>query len=257
MSGATNKENKEANKKVYFYATCLGSASMQEMVINGIKLLQRAGVEVIFKKNQTCCAQPSFNTGYFKESKAVALYNAKLFDKPYPIVVPSGSCAGMMSHDYIELFKDCSQLDVITNFSTRVIELSQYLDSVLNMSLEDKGAPIKVTWHSNCHALRVQKSAESSKNLLKRLKNVELIELNYEEECCGFGGSFSVKEPEISNAMAQEKIKDIQSTGAEYIISGDSGCLLNISGTMQKMGLNVRGVHLYDFLLKRIEGVAI
>ncbi|ARJ56981.1 (Fe-S)-binding protein [Campylobacter cuniculorum] len=241
-------------KKIYFYATCLGTAAMQESIINAIKLLTREGIEVIFKKNQTCCAQPSFNSGYFKESKEIALYNVNLFEKDYPIVVPSGSCAGMMSHDYIELFKKDKELERVEKFSKRIIELSQYLDKVLNVNYEDKGEPIKVTWHSNCHALRVQKSIESSKNLIKRLKNVELIDLEYEEECCGFGGTFSVKEPEISNAMVKTKIKDIQNTGVKYLISGDGGCLLNIDGTMKKMGLDIKGVHLYDFLLKRIEG---
>ena len=241
-------------KKIYFYATCLGTAAMQESIINAIKLLTREGIEVIFKKNQTCCAQPSFNSGYFKESKEIALYNVNLFEKDYPLVVPSGSCAGMMSHDYIELFKKDKELERVEKFSKRIIELSQYLDKVLNVNYEDKGEPIKVTWHSNCHALRVQKSIESSKNLIKRLKNVELIDLEYEEECCGFGGTFAVKEPEISNAMVKTKIKDIQNTGVKYLISGDGGCLLNIDGTMKKMGLDIKGVHLYDFLLKRIEG---
>lgn len=242
-------------KKVYFFATCLGSAAMQESVLNGIKLLRREGVEVIFKKNQTCCGQPSFNSGYFKESKEVALYNIAQFSEDYPIVVPSGSCAGMMHHDYLELFKEDSNFKEVQNFSGRVIELSQYLDSVLNVDYEDKGEKVKVTWHSNCHALRVQKSVEASKNLILRLKNVELVPLEFEEECCGFGGTFAIKEPEISNAMAQQKIKDIENSKAQYVISGDGGCLLNIKGTMQRLGVGVKGVHLYDFLWKRLEGV--
>lgn len=245
------------SKTVYFYATCLGSAAMQETVLNGIRLLRKENVEVIFKKNQTCCGQPSYNTGYFDETKAVALYNVELFEQDYPIIVPSGSCAGMMSHDYLHLFKDESNYEKVAKFSKRVIDLSQYLDEVLKVKYEDKGTPIKITWHSNCHALRVQKSIDASKNLLKQLKNVEMVELTHEEECCGFGGTFSVKEPEISNAMAVEKVKDIQNSGVKYVISGDGGCLLNINGTMSRMGLDIKGVHLYDFLLKRLEGVAI
>lgn len=230
---------------------------MQETVLNGIRLLRKENVEVIFKKNQTCCGQPSYNTGYFDETKAVALYNVELFEQDYPIIVPSGSCAGMMSHDYLHLFKDESNYEKVAKFSKRVIDLSQYLDEVLKVKYEDKGTPIKITWHSNCHALRVQKSIDASKNLLKQLKNVEMVELTHEEECCGFGGTFSVKEPEISNAMAVEKVRDIQNSGVKYVISGDGGCLLNINGTMSRMGLDIRGVHLYDFLLKRLEGVAI
>lgn len=160
-----------------------------------------------------------------------------------------------MSHDYLELFKGTKEFEQVKKFSSRVLELSQYLDEVLRVDYEDKGESVRVAWHSNCHALRVQKSIEASKNLIKRLKNVELVPLEFEEECCGFGGTFSVKEPEISNAMALQKVKDIQNSGAQYLISGDGGCLLNISGTMQRLGAEVKGVHLYDFLLKRIEGV--
>lgn len=244
-------------RKVYFFATCLGTAVMQEAVLSGIKLLTREGVEVVFKKNQTCCAQPSFNSGYFKESKEIALYNIRQFIEDYPIVVPSGSCAAMMSHDYLQLFEGDSNFELVKRFSERVIELSQYLDEVLAVDYQDKGENITVTWHSNCHALRVQQSVQASKNLLNRLKNVELVPLEFEEECCGFGGTFSVKEPEISNAMAIQKIKDIQSTGAKYVISGDGGCLLNIQGTMSKLGLDTKGIHLYEFLLKRLEGVSL
>ena len=187
-------------KKVYFYATCLASAAMQNTILNSIKLLRSAGVEVIFKKDQTCCGQPSYNTGYFKDTKKVALYNAELFSEDLPVVIPSGSCGGMMSHDYVELFKDDANYEKIKKFSSKVIELSQYLEQI-GFKIEDKGEPIKVTWHSNCHALRVQKSIEASKNLLRSLKNVELVELKYEEECCGFGGTFSVKEDRKSTRL--------------------------------------------------------
>lgn len=240
-------------KKVYFYATCLASAAMQNTILNSIKLLRSAGVEVIFKKDQTCCGQPSYNTGYFKDTKKVALYNAELFNEDLPIVIPSGSCGGMMSHDYVELFKDDANYEKIKNFSSKVIELSQYLEQI-GFKIEDKGEPIKVTWHTNCHALRVQKSIDANKNLLRSLKNVELVELKYEEECCGFGGTFSVKEPEISNAMAQAKVNDIVASGAKVIISADGGCLLNIRGTIAKMGLDIKTYHLYDFLAARMQG---
>lgn len=159
----------------------------------------------------------------------------------------------MMSHDYVELFKDDANYEKIKKFSSKVIELSQYLEQI-GFKIEDKGEPIKVTWHTNCHALRVQKSIDANKNLLRSLKNVELVELKYEEECCGFGGTFSVKEPEISNAMAQAKVNDIVASGAKVIISADGGCLLNIRGTIAKMGLDIKTYHLYDFLAARMQG---
>lgn len=241
-------------RKVYFFATCLGSAAMQDSVLNAIKLLRREGVEVIFKKNQTCCSQPSFNSGYFNESKTVAMHNINLFDEDIPIIVPSGSCAGMMGHDYLQLFEGSLEFDKVQKFAARVYDLSQYLDEILQVNYEDKGEKIKVAWHSNCHALRVAKSVEASKNLIRKFANVELLELEHEEECCGFGGTFAVKESDISNAMALAKIEDIKKTGASYLISGDGGCLLNISGTMKRNGVDIKCLHLYDFLIKRLEG---
>lgn len=243
--------------KIYFFATCLGNAIFTQTSLNAIKLLRKEGIEVIFKKDQTCCGQPSYNTGYFEETKKVALYNMELFNGEFDIIIPSGSCAGMMKHDYVELFRGSEFEQKAVDFSKRVYELSEYLDKVLKVKYIDKGEKIKVTWHSNCHALRVQKCIESSKNLIKQFENVELVELEREEECCGFGGTFAVKEPEISNAMVNEKISFIEKSGADYIISADGGCLMNISGAMQKQNKNIKGVHLYDFLIKRIEGVAL
>ncbi|PAF46573.1 oxidoreductase [Helicobacter sp. 12S02232-10] len=241
--------------KVYFYSTCLGGVAYSDTCVNAIKLLQKEGVEVIFKKDQTCCGQPSYNSGYYEESKKVALYNINLFQEDYPIIVPSGSCAGMMKHDYLELFEGSPEYGRVNDFCSRVFELSEFLDKRLGVKYEDCGKPVKITWHSNCHALRVAKIIDSSKALLRRLSNVELIELEREEECCGFGGTFSIKEPEISKAMVSEKIEDIQSKNVQYLVSGDAGCLLNISGAMEKMGVKVKPVHLYDFIAQRI-GVA-
>lgn len=238
--------------KVYFFATCLGSIAYSNTCVNAIKLLQKEGVEVIFKKDQTCCGQPSYNSGYYEDSRKVAMFNIKLFDKPYPIVVPSGSCAGMMKVDYLELFENDSNYAMVKDFSSRIYELSDFLYKELKVKYEDKGEKTKVTWHSNCHALRVAKSIESSKSLIRQLKNVELIELEREEECCGFGGTFSIKEPELSNAMVLEKIEDIKSRNVEYLVSADAGCLLNIGGAMKKNQVNIQPIHLYDFLANRI-----
>ncbi|PAF41610.1 (Fe-S)-binding protein [Helicobacter sp. 11S03491-1] len=238
--------------KVYFFATCLGGVAYSNTCVNAIKLLQKEGIEVIFKKDQTCCGQPSYNSGYYDESAEVVLYNVELFKGDYPIIVPSGSCAGMMKHDYLELFEGKSEYQRIRQFSSRIFELSEFLDKKLGVRYQDYGEPVRITWHSNCHALRVAKIVDSSKALLRSLKNVELIELEREEECCGFGGTFSVKEPEISKAMVSEKIADIQSRNVEYLVAGDGGCLLNISGAMEKMNSKIKTIHLYDFLAQRI-----
>lgn len=238
--------------KAYFFGTCLGSASYSTALMWSIKLLQHYGVEVIYKKDQTCCGQPSYNNGYYEESKKIALHNISLFDKPYPVLVPSGSCAGMMMHDYLKLFEGTEYESKVLEFSKRVYDLSDFMYRELKVNLEDKGEKTRITWHSNCHALRVAKSTESSKALLRQLKNVELVELEKENKCCGFGGTFSVKEPEISKAMVEEKVRDILNQKVEYLISGDGGCLLNISGALGKINSNIKSVHLYEFIAERI-----
>lgn len=242
-------------KKVYFFATCFGAAAYADTCLHAMQLLQKEGVEVIFKKDQTCCGQPSYNSGYYDETKEVVLHNLELFKGDYPIIIPSGSCAGMMREDYKELFCGTKYEEEVKQFSSRIYELSEYLDKVLQVRYFDVGAPIKITWHSNCHALRVAKCITSAKNLLRSLSNVELVELEREEECCGFGGTFSVKEPEISHAMVSEKIADIQARNIDCLVSADAGCLMNISGAMAKMGVDIQSMHLYDFLAKRV-GIA-
>ncbi len=241
-----------AHKKVYFFATCLGGIAYSGTCLNAIKLLQKEGIEVIFKKDQTCCGQPSLNSGYYEDTKKIALHNVKLFNEPYPIIVPSGSCAGIMKADYLEIFADDGNYAEVKEFSKRIYELSDFLVKELKVKYEDTKPKTRITWHSNCHALRTAKSIESNKALIRQLKNVELVELEHEEECCGFGGTFSIKEPEISNAMVLEKIADIKAQNVDYVVSADAGCLLNISGAMKKNGLKVKPIHLYDFIAERI-----
>ena len=253
MSNSTHNVN--------FFATCMGTAALQESTLNAIKLLQQCGAHVIFKRKQTCCGQPAYNTGYPQEAKDIALYNMALFaDNDYPIVVPAGSCAGLMSKEYPELFAhdNADTQEMVRRFCTRVMDESQYLIDVHKVQLEDRGAPLKVTFHVSCHSLRVQQCIPQQKALLQQLSNVEYVPLPYEEECCGFGGTFSVMEPEISGAIVGEKIKHIQETGVKVVIAADNGCILNISGALQKQGItDIKILSLYDFIYKRINGEAI
>lgn len=239
-------------KKVYFYATCLGSVAYSRACADAIKILQKCGVQVIFKQAQTCCGQPSYNSGYYEESRRVCLYNMNLFENPYPIIVVSGSCAGMMKHDYPELFKNTEHFSRACEFAGRVYEVAEFLDLVLDAKFTDTGDPVRITWHSNCHALRVAKCIPSCKKIIRQLKNVTLLELDGEEECCGFGGTFSVKEPGISQKMVAAKISDIESKNVDFLISNDGGCLLNIAGAMDKLGSKIKPVHFYEFLAQRI-----
>jgi L-lactate dehydrogenase complex protein LldE len=222
-----------------------------EAGLSGIRLLQREGVRVIYPQGQTCCAQPAYNCGYHDEARAVARAQISLFAKPYPIVVPSGSCAAMMKHHYPSLFVGDPFEKEAGEFATRVFELTGFLTEVLRVRLADLGEKVRVTWHASCHALREMGIVEEPKSLLAQLENVELAPLSRERECCGFGGTFAVREPEISAAMVEDKADDVVSTGAAILLSGDGGCLLNIGGRLSAKGEPVEALHVAQFLWER------
>lgn len=239
---------------VYYFGTCLMDMFYPEAGMAGIRLLQQNGVKVIYPPQQTCCGQPAYNSGFPEEARTVARKQMDVFYKDIPIVVPSGSCAGMMRHHYPKLFENEPGIDEVARFSDRVYELSEFLIHVLNVQLKDRGQPITVTWHSSCHAMREMEITEDSKSLIHQLQNVDLVELQREQDCCGFGGTFAVKQPAISAVMVKDKIDDIHQTGAQRVITGDCGCLMNITGAMQHENVPIRGQHLAEFIMERING---
>ncbi|MDM8538105.1 (Fe-S)-binding protein [Desulfobacterales bacterium HSG17] len=241
----------ETPEKVYFFGTCLIDMSYPDAGMAGINLIQREGVKVIFPPEQSCCGQPAYNSGFPEEAKAVARKQIQVFHKDYPIIVPSGSCAGMMKHHYPKLFENDPDAKKVRAFSSRIFELTEFLVHVLKIKLEDKGQPVTVTWHSSCHAAREMGVIEDSKSLIRQLSNVRLKELENEHQCCGFGGTFSIKHPDISAAMVKDKIEDIQNTGASHVLGGDCGCLMNITGAMEHQNIPVKGQHLAEFLWER------
>ena len=243
--------NPQKPKTVYYFGTCLMDTIYPQAGLAGLKLIQREGVQVIFPRQQSCCGQPAYNSGFPNEAKKVALKQVRVFTKNYPIVVPSGSCAAMMKYHYPLLFEGDAIAERVSQFSNRVVELSEFLVQTLNVQLADHGQPIKVTWHSSCHALREMHIIEYSKSLIRQLKNVELVELQNEHECCGFGGTFAVKQPNISGAMVHDKVADIQQTGADILLAGDCGCLINISGAMDYQKVPLRSQHLAEFIWER------
>lgn len=217
----------------------------------GIELLRREGLRVVFPRGQTCCGQPAFNCGYQEEARRVARAQVRLFPEPWPVVLPSGSCAGMMKRHYAELFAGEPDEAPVAAFSARVYELTEFLVDVLGVTLVDRGAPVKVTWHASCHALRECGVVEQPKRLLAQLANVELAPLARERECCGFGGTFAVRHPDVSGAMVTDKVADVRSTGATEVLSGDCGCLMNIGGALEAEGAGVKPRHIAEFLLER------
>lgn len=237
---------------VYFFGTCLVDSLYPEAGMAAIQLIQSQGVDVVFPRHQSCCGQPAYNSGFPQEARTVARRQMTVFSRNYPIVVPSGSCAGMMKHHYPELFAGTSEYGRAHSFSQRVYELTEFLVRVLDIRLEDQGAPVKVTWHSSCHAMREMGVTDDSKSLIRQLKNVDMIELGRESECCGFGGTFAVKQPRISAAMVQDKVQNVTESGAALLLTGDCGCLVNIAGAMEKMRAPVKGQHIAEFIWERI-----
>ncbi len=238
-------------EEVYFYATCLVDLFYPDAGMAGIQLLRQAGVRVVFPEGQTCCGQPAFNCGYWEEARDVARTQVALFPRDLPVVLPSGSCAGMMKVHYPELFHGQPDEAQVRAFSARVYELTQFLVEVLDVRLKDLGEPVKVTWHSSCHAVRDLGLNGEPQALIGQLSNVELSPLAREQECCGFGGTFSVRQPEISGAMSCDKAADAESTGASVLLSTDGGCLLNVNGTLEAKRSPLRVQHIAEFLWER------
>lgn len=243
-------------KDVYFFCTCLVDLFVPEAGLDAVSLLERAGVRVHFPEAQTCCGQPAYTSGQPDEARAVARQQLGLFPEPWPIVIPSGSCAGMIRHHYHTLFADTRDADQAEALSRRVWELSEFLVEVLKIELVDTGAPINVALHTSCSARRETGALAATRKLLGQLDQVTLKIQDHESECCGFGGMFSVRHPEISGGIVRDKVAAIRTCGADALVTGDCGCMLNITGHAKKIGCAVSGQHLASFLLERTGGVS-
>lgn len=236
---------------VYYFGTCLADLMFPEAGIAGMELLRREGVRVIYPRDQTCCGQPAWNSGYRDEARKVAAQQIACFPDPVPVVVPSGSCAGMLKHQYPRLFEGHDLHAQALSLAGRVYELTEYLVDVLNIELHDLGPPVKVAVHSSCSARREMGVADRIERLVDGLENVTSVEQDRKAECCGFGGTFSVKQPEVSADMVQEKAKAVQACGASLVVSQDCGCLMNIGGALDAAGLPVKPQHIAEFLWER------
>jgi L-lactate dehydrogenase complex protein LldE len=228
--------------------TCLGDALFPDVGVATVRLLRRLGVEVDFPAAQTCCGQPHFNSGYHDHAADLARYTIGAFDNEQTVVTPSGSCAAMLKLEYPELLHgDKTWHRRAKELAERTRELSDFLVNVLG--IEDVGARFesKVTYHMACH-LRGLGLLTEPERLLRRVKGLEYVPLERADECCGFGGSFSVRFPGISGAMVQDKAAFIEKTGAEVVVATDAGCLMNIAGCLRRRGSKVRALHLAQIL---------
>ena len=234
------------------FVTCIVDQVFPQVGIATTEVLERLGYQVHFPRAQTCCGQPAFNTGYTEEARKIARYFLDVFRDSEYIIVPSGSCTSMISHHFADLFQhDPKQLAEVHALEPRVWEFSRFLLEAAGV--EDVGARFSgiVTYHDSCHALRELRVKSGPRKLLSKVQGLTLAEMSIAEECCGFGGTFSVKFPEVSGAMAQTKIDSIQKTGASTVVSVDSSCLMQLQGVIDRAGLSIRTMHLAEVLASR------
>lgn len=236
--------------KVSLFVTCLVDQLWTNIGVSSVEVLRRVGCEVEFDRRQTCCAQPAFNTGYVKEAREVAERFIKLYEESdaEAIVSPSGSCTAMVHH-YPQLFADDPEwLPRARAIAARTHELSSFLIRVLKV--EDVGAAWsgKLTWHDACHGLRDLNLKHEPRTLIRNVRGAEFVELEHADACCGFGGTFAVKYPEISVAILDQKIDAIERAGVHAVISGDASCLMQIGGRLSRKGSKVRVMHLAELL---------
>ncbi|MGW3627840.1 (Fe-S)-binding protein [Streptomyces sp. NPDC000880] len=226
--------------RVALFVTCVNDAVYPATGIATVKLLERLGVAVDFPAAQTCCGQPQFNTGYRRETEPLVRRTARAFEGYEYVVTPSGSCAAMVREHYPKFGE--------TALPARTYELTEFLVDVLGVT--DVGAyfPHTVTYHPSCHGLRMLGLGERPRRLLEAVKGLELRELPGADECCGFGGTFAVKNSDVSVAMGQDKVRNAVSTGADVLCGADNSCLMHIGGILRRQDAPQRALHIADIL---------
>lgn len=217
-----------------------------------VKILKKLGVEIHYNPKQTCCGQPSFNSGYWKETLPITKKIMRDFPYERLIVSPSASCTGFIKNYLPELSHEESYLKEHERLKRNLTELTDFL--VNHLKVEDLGAEFhaRVTYHDACSALREYGIKTEPRKLLAKVKGLELVEMNETEVCCGFGGTFSVKMKPISIAMVEQKVQNALDTGAEYIVSTEASCLLNIDGYIKRNKLPIKSIHIADILASGI-----
>ena len=239
--------------RIALIATCLGDAMFPDVPMATATLLQRLGHEVVFPAGQTCCGQMHVNTGYLKEAVTVVRHHVDVFtdaDCDYA-VAPSGSCVGSIRHQHAMVARrvgDTMLAERATALASRTYELSEFLVDVLGLT--DVGAyyPHRVTYHPTCHSLRMLRVGDKPLSLLRAVDGIDLVELPQADVCCGFGGTFAVKNAGTSSAMLADKVDNVVATRAEVCSAGDASCLMHIGGGLSRDKTGVRTVHLAQIL---------
>lgn len=235
--------------RIQLFHTCLVNEVDPDVGMAVVRVLERAGIEVQVPLDQTCCGQPAYNAGFHDEARQVARHTLHVLSRSEgPIVIPSGSCADMLVHQYPVLFQDDPEwLETARAVSARCRELSQFLGEVAPQGIGGH-LDARLAYHPSCHLLRGLGVAREPRAQLSAVDGARQMDVRDQEECCGFGGLFSVKNAEISNSMLERKAAAIEASGAERVVSCDLGCLMHIGGGLHRRGSKVRAQHLAQFL---------
>ena len=244
--------------RVALMVTCINDALFPDAGKAVVTLLRRLGVDVEFPQAQTCCAQPMVNTGYLDEAVPVVRTFVSAFEGYDYVVTPSGSCAGSARHQHGIVARrsgDAGLAAAVAEVSPRVLELSEFLVDVLGVTDVGAAFPHAVTYHPTCHSLRMLGVGDRPLSLLRAVRGIRLLELPAADACCGFGGTFAVKNADTSIAMGADKARNVVASGAEVLVAGDSSCLMHIGGTLSRQRSGVRVLHLAE-VLAATEGAA-
>ncbi|GGF46491.1 glycolate oxidase [Marmoricola endophyticus] len=237
--------------RVALQVTCLNDALFPHVGQAVVTLLRRLGVDVEFPEAQTCCGQPMVNTGYLDEAVPAVRSFVSAFSSYDAVVTPSGSCAGSARHQHGLVARrsgDAGLQAAVASLSPRVYELTEFLVDVLGVTDVGASYPHEVTYHPTCHSLRMLGVGDRPRRLLEEVRGLRLRELPYADQCCGFGGTFAVKNADTSIAMGADKVRHVRETGAEVLVAGDSSCLMHLGGLMERQRSGVRTMHLAEVL---------
>ncbi|KAB7707027.1 Fe-S oxidoreductase [Bacillus aerolatus] len=237
--------------KVSLFVTCLVDMFQANVGKDMVEVLERFGCELTFPQGQVCCGQPAYNSGYVEESKAAMKNMIQTFEEAEYVVTPSGSCATMFK-EYPRIFKGDSEWEPrAEKLAGKTYEFTEFLVEVLQVEATGAKLEGKATYHPSCHMTRLLGVKDAPMKLLNEVEGLELITLPNAHNCCGFGGTFSVKMGPISEQMVDEKVASAELTGADYLIGADCGCLMNIKGRMERKGKPVRVMHIAEVLNSR------
>jgi L-lactate dehydrogenase complex protein LldE len=233
---------------VDIFIPCFIDQVYPQTAMNMVRILEHCDVEVHYNEDQTCCGQISFNSGFWDDAKAIGEKFIKEFSNNRPVVVPSASCAGFIRNYYGELFHNTGLHLEYRQLKKNIIEFTDFLVNSLKVTNLNATFEHKVTFHDSCAALREYGLKGEPRELLTQVKGLQLTEMDERDVCCGFGGTFAVKHEPISTAMAQQKVENALKTGAEYIVSTDSSCLMHLDGYIRKHKLPLKTIHIIDIL---------